>query len=109
MTAPLPGRPVRGSTTGRPIMALLDLLGRRWTLRILWELRDDESLTFRALQQRCDGVSSSVLATRLRELGEADLVGTAEGYSLTEQGRSLFGTLVQLDAWAADWRPRQPS
>ncbi|WP_225439946.1 winged helix-turn-helix transcriptional regulator [Amycolatopsis eburnea] len=109
MTTPLPGRPVRGSTTGRPIMALLDLLGRRWTLRILWELRDDEPLTFRVLQQRCDGVSSSVLATRLRELGEADLVGHAEGYTLTEQGRSLFGTLVRLDAWAADWRPRQPS
>lgn len=108
MTTPLPGHPVRGSTTGRPIMALLDLLGRRWTLRILWELRDS-ALTFRSLQQRCDGVSSSVLATRLRELGEADLVGNAEGYSLTEQGRSLFGTLVQLDAWAADWRPRQPS
>ncbi|WP_410668353.1 winged helix-turn-helix transcriptional regulator [Amycolatopsis sp. cmx-4-68] len=108
MTTPLPGHPVRGSTTGRPIMALLDLLGRRWTLRILWELRDS-ALTFRALQQRCDGVSSSVLATRLRELGEADLVGNAEGYSLTGQGRSLFGTLVQLDAWAADWRPRQPS
>ncbi|MEV6832511.1 helix-turn-helix domain-containing protein [Amycolatopsis sp. NPDC051102] len=109
MTTPLPGHPVGGSTTGRPIMALLDLLGRRWTLRILWELRDDVTLTFRALQQRCDGVSSSVLATRLRELGEADLVGHAEGYSLTGQGRSLFGTLVQLDAWAADWRPRQPS
>ena len=109
MTTPLPGHPVRGSTTGRPIMALLDLLGRRWTLRILWELRDDVTLTFRALQQRCDGVSSSVLATRLRELGEADLVGHTEGYSLTDQGRSLFGKLVQLDAWAAGWRPRQPS
>ena len=31
---------VRGSRTGRPVMALLDLLGRRWTLRIVWELRD---------------------------------------------------------------------
>ena len=27
-------RSVRGSRTGRPIMALLDLLGRRWSLRI---------------------------------------------------------------------------
>lgn len=108
MTTPLPGHPVRGSATGRPVMALLDLLGRRWTLRVLWELRE-ATLTFRALQQRCDGVSSSVLATRLRELGEADLVGHAEGYSLTEQGRSLLGTLLQLDAWANDWRPRQPS
>ena len=33
-------RTVRGSRSGRPIMALLDLLGRRWTLRILWELRE---------------------------------------------------------------------
>lgn len=109
MTTPLPGHPVRGSATGRPVMALLDLLGRRWTLRILWELRD-AALTFRALQQRCDGVSSSVLATRLRELAEADLADhSGDGYALTEQGRSLFGTLVQLDAWAARWRPRQPS
>ena len=35
MTSPKPGRRVRGSSTGRPIMALLDLLGRRMTLRIL--------------------------------------------------------------------------
>ena len=33
-------RSVRGSRTGRPIMALLDLLGRRWSLRIIWELRE---------------------------------------------------------------------
>ncbi|MGW2402861.1 winged helix-turn-helix transcriptional regulator [Kitasatospora sp. NPDC001664] len=104
---PLPGRPVRGSQTGRPIMALLDLLGRRWVLRVLWELRDDSTPTFRQLQQRCDGISSSVLAVRLRELGQADLVEHAgEGYLLTGQGRSLLERLAQLDAWAADWRPR---
>ena len=27
---PKPGRPVRGSRSGVPVMALLDLLGRRW-------------------------------------------------------------------------------
>ncbi|WP_431971764.1 winged helix-turn-helix transcriptional regulator [Nocardia sp. bgisy134] len=104
---PLPGRKVRGSRTGRPIMALLDLLGRRWALRVLWELRDDSTPTFRQLQQRCDGVSSSVLADRLRELGQADLVEHAgEGYLLTGQGRTLLECLAQLDAWAADWRPK---
>ena len=36
MTTSLPRRRVPGSTTGRPIMALLDLLGRRMALRILW-------------------------------------------------------------------------
>lgn len=107
MTTPLPGRRVRGSDTGRPIMALLDLLGRRWTLRVLWELRDDPRPTFRQLQERCEQVSSSVLSARLRELGEADLVEHAgEGYLLTAQGRTLLAALAKLDAWAADWRPR---
>ncbi|HUI71032.1 MAG TPA: hypothetical protein VL354_10975 [Spirochaetia bacterium] len=45
---PKPGRPVRGSTTGAPIMAL-DLLGRRWAMGILWNLAGGPS-TFRALQ-----------------------------------------------------------
>ena len=88
-------------------MALLDLLGRRWAMRILWELRDDSPPTFRELQQRCDGISSSVLADRLRELGQADLVeNTGEGYLLTEQGRTLRESLLHLDAWASNWKPR---
>jgi len=88
-------------------MALLDLLGRRWALRVLWELRDDSTQTFRQLQQRCDGVSSSVLADRLRELGQADLIEHAgKGYLLTGQGRTLVEHLAQLDMWAAGWRPK---
>lgn len=102
---PLPGRPVRGSSTGRPIMALLDLLGRRWALRVVWELREGTTApTFRDLQRRCGGVSSSVLADRLRELGEADLVvHDAEGYTLTDQGRALLTCLEPLSDWAETW------
>lgn len=102
--APLPGRPVRGSRSGRPIMALLDLLGRRWTLRILWELREAEPRTFRDLQSHSGDVSSSVLATRLRELTDAGLVTNAgSGYLLTERGASLREQLLPLDSWAATW------
>ena len=59
-------------------MALLDLLGRRWALRILWELRD-EPLTSRALRTACDEASPTVLQTRLDELREAGFVGLGEG------------------------------
>ena len=102
---PLPGRPARGSRSGRPIMALLDLLGRRWTLRVIWELRNTTTpQTFRELQSRCGDISSSVLATRLRDLGEADLVThVGEGYRLTDQGESLLDHLLPLDAWATSW------
>jgi len=54
-------------------MALLDLLGRRWALRVMWELRSGP-LTFRELRERCDGMSPSVLNDRLLELREADIV-----------------------------------
>ncbi len=107
---PLPGRPARGSHSGRPIMALLDLLGRRWTLRVIWELRDAEPQTFRDLQLHSGDVSSSVLATRLRELAEAGLVTHAgSGYVLTDHGVSLLEQLLPLDAWAATWAADFPA
>jgi DNA-binding HxlR family transcriptional regulator len=103
MTPPLPGRPVRGSTTGRPIMALLDLLGRRWALRVIWELREGP-LQFRALQERCADMSSSVLNQRLRELRAAGIVELGDaGYRLTDQGRGLREAFAPLDAWAKRW------
>ena len=105
---PRPGRRVRGSRTGRPVMALLDLLGRRWALRILWELRD-EPLTFRALRERCDALSPSVLNQRLRELREAGVVEASvrAGYRLTDEGRRLGEALAPLHAWAERWGRRQ--
>jgi DNA-binding HxlR family transcriptional regulator len=99
-----PGRPARGTRSGRPIMVLLDLLGRRWTLRILWELRD-EVLAFRALQERCGGIAPSVLNTRLAELREAGLVALQEGggYELTRIGRDLLRALAPLEEWSQSW------
>ena len=103
---PKPGRPLRGSTTGQPIMALLDLLGRRWTLRIIWELRDD-ALVFRELQQRCAGMSASVLNVRLRELRDAGIVDAGDGgYALTDEGRLLLLAYEPLRDWAARWAKR---
>ncbi len=107
MNTPKPGRPVRGSDTGRPIMALLDLLGRRWALRVIWELRE-EALTFRELQTRCSGMSSSVLNQRLSDLRVAGIVETGtDGYRLSEEGRGLLELYPPLQAWAERWARRQ--
>ncbi|WP_433527039.1 winged helix-turn-helix transcriptional regulator [Nocardia pseudovaccinii] len=107
MDVPRPGHPVRGSTTGRPLMAALDLLGRRWTLRIVWELRDGP-VRARALLARCQGLSSSVLYQRLGELAGAGLItATDDGYALTPLGAGLRGALGPLDAWATEWAESQ--
>jgi len=95
---------VRGSRSGRPIMALLDLLGRRWTLRIVWELRD-APLTSRALRTACDDASPTIVQARLSELREAGLVELeqGDGYRLTALGRELEQTFLPLRRFAERW------
>lgn len=85
-------------------MALLDLLGRRGTLRLLWELRDGHPQSFRLLRASADAMSPSVLNTRLKELREARLVELADnGYTLTQEGRALVKLLKPLNRWAEMW------
>jgi DNA-binding HxlR family transcriptional regulator len=86
------------------MLALLDLLGRRWALRILWELRT-EPLSFQGLQQRCDSMSTSVLSQRLTELRAAQLVekDVSGSYRLTEPGTLLLERLDGIDDWTQQW------
>jgi DNA-binding HxlR family transcriptional regulator len=87
-------------------MALLDLLGRRWALRVIWELRG-EPLSFRETQVRCGAISSSVLNDRLAELRAAGIVETGDdGYRLTGEGRELLAVYAPLEAWAERWAER---
>lgn len=92
---------VRGSRTGRPVMVLLDLLGRRMALRILWELsRTDSPLTFRALQSAAD-TNPALLNSRLKELRAVGLVLRNDcGYTLSKQGQSLVLLLLPVARWA---------
>jgi DNA-binding HxlR family transcriptional regulator len=84
----------------RPVHDAFELLGRRWAMRVVWELRRD-ALGFSALRERC-GVSSSVLATRLEELADAKVVHIdASGrYVLTVSGRELARLLFEINRWA---------
>jgi len=88
-------------------MALFELLGRRWTLRVLWELRE-QALSFRELQARCESMSSSVLNQRLHELRQAGVVTLqgGGGYRLSAEGRELLQALSPLQDWANRWSAR---
>jgi DNA-binding HxlR family transcriptional regulator len=87
------------------MMAALDLLGQRWTLRVIWELQQDQPLGFRDLRRRTDEMSSSVLADRLRRLTDAGIVTAGEDrrYRLTALGGALGPALEPLRAWAEGW------
>ncbi|MER6125986.1 helix-turn-helix domain-containing protein [Streptomyces sp. NPDC001795] len=91
-------------------MAALDLLGRRWTLRVIWELhRHGAPIGFRELQRRCDDMSSSVLSARLKDLRTAGLATpTSESaWHLTALGDDLVMALRPLLDWSQTWAERQ--
>ena len=85
-------------------MVLLDLLGRRMALRVLWELSIAKGpLTFRALQGAAQ-TNPSVLNSRLKELRDAQIVEHGgNGYQLSAIGKSLLVLLLPMHGWADEW------
>ena len=103
MSIPKPLKPVRGSKSGAPIMALFDLMGRRWAMGIVWQLNEGP-LSFVEIQKRCESISPTILSARIKDLIEAKLIEkTVEGYRLTTLGMDLFGILEPFKGWAAKW------
>ena len=103
---PTPGNPVRGSKSGKPIMALFDLLGRSWALGVIWQLANGP-LTFRQIQDKCEQMSPTILNRRIKELVASGFVEKGDqGYQLTDSGSELFGLLKPLGAWSQDWADR---
>lgn len=82
----------------------LELLNRRWVMRIIWELRD-APLTFRALQASCSEISPSVLNQRIKELRQAGVVEHIEatGYGLTVSGHELLTAFKPIMHWSFKW------
>lgn len=104
MRIPMPGQPVRGSKSGAPIMALFDLLGRRWAMGIVWTLAEAGPCTFGELQRLCESISPGVLNARLKELRAAQLIGHGdEGYAVAKRGRELYRHLEPMGRWSKRW------
>lgn len=92
----------------QPIMDALELLGRRWALRVLWELRVGP-LGFRQLQSAC-GISPDTLSARLKDLSAAGLVsndGQGRTWRVTDRALALSPHLIGLARWAADRRDEE--
>ncbi|HUX14007.1 MAG TPA: helix-turn-helix domain-containing protein [Spirochaetia bacterium] len=103
MSIPMPGKPVRGSKTGVPIMALFDLLGRTWALGVMWQMQNGPH-TFRELQERCESISPSILNSRIKDLRKAEIAErTLNGYELTVRGKKLIKLIHPFGDWSREW------
>ncbi|HET9120009.1 MAG TPA: helix-turn-helix domain-containing protein [Solirubrobacterales bacterium] len=84
----------------RALDGVLDLLGRRWAMRLVWELRRN-ALSFSELREHT-GISPSVLSARLGELAAAGILerDALRRYRLSGHGRELARILYELNRWA---------
>jgi DNA-binding HxlR family transcriptional regulator len=93
--------------------AAQETLGRKWHLRIVYQLLDSSPLGFSALQDEIAGVSSKMLSESLGHL-EADGLVDREivnekpvrvEYSLTERGRALQPVVTAALTWGDEYGP----
>ena len=93
----------------------VELVGRRWTGAIIRSLLSGKR-RFNEIAVQVPGVSDRLLAERLRELEEVGIVRrdvecgppVRVGYTLTEAGTELDGTVRALATWAERWMPASP-
>lgn len=92
------------SSNRRPIVQLIDILGKKWVLRILWELKASPC-TFRELQSRCGDLSPTIINTRIKDLCEVQLVYKLpeSGYTLSQYGSELIELFYPLNDFANRW------
>ena len=103
--------PIRKSRSGCPVCVSLEQFGDRWSLLIIRDMMVRGYRTFGEFLNAGEGISTNVLADRLRKLGSAGIVSTepdpndarSTHYRLTEKGIALAPMMLELLLWAARW------
>ncbi len=92
-----------------PLARALDVVGDRWTLVIIQELMK-RSCRYGELIRRLPGISTTVLADRLRKLEATGVVerqlgaaGAGVSYAITERGLGLTDALEALRRWGVEF------
>lgn len=98
-----------------PVAQALDVVGERWTLLVIRELLAGNH-RFGGILNGVPLMSRSLLAQRLRSLGDAGLVerrerpaGNGHEYHLTAAGRELRPIVTGLGTWGQRWVRHKPA
>jgi DNA-binding HxlR family transcriptional regulator len=100
--------------SGCPINLTLEVVGDKWSLLVIRDMMFGNRRHFRELLTRSEeGISSNILADRLKTLKEQGIITWANDpshkqkgiYSLTEQGIELLPILAQMSGWGFKYLP----
>jgi DNA-binding HxlR family transcriptional regulator len=96
-----------------PINLSLEVIGDTWSLLVIRDLMFGNARHFRELLRSEEGISSGILADRLKRLTANGLISASDDpthkqktlYSLTEMGIALVPVVVQLGVWGRTYLP----
>jgi DNA-binding HxlR family transcriptional regulator len=100
--------------SGCPINLTLEVVGDKWSLLVIRDMMFGNRRHFRELLTKSEeGISSNILADRLRTLLDQGIITWADDpshkqkgiYSLTEQGIELLPILAQMSGWGFKYLP----
>src|SRR6201991_4115200 len=100
--------------SGCPINLTLEVVGDKWSLLVIRDMMFGNRRHFRELLTKSDeGISSNILADRLKTLLDQGIITWADDpshkqkgiYSLTEQGIELLPILAQMSGWGFKYLP----
>jgi DNA-binding HxlR family transcriptional regulator len=95
-----------------PVARTLNVVGDRWTILLLRDLSRSRR-RYTALLQSLNGISTNLLADRLKRLEKSGMVEPVlyndhpprAEYRLTAKGRAFVPVLVALKAYGEEWEP----
>jgi DNA-binding HxlR family transcriptional regulator len=100
--------------SGCPINLTLEVVGDKWSLLVIRDMMFGNRRHFRELLTKSEeGISSNILADRLKTLLDQGVITWADDpshkqkgiYSLTEQGIELLPILAQMSGWGFKYLP----
>src|SRR6195256_3499762 len=100
--------------SGCPTNLTLEAVGDKWSLLVIRDMMFGNRRHFRELLTKSEeGISSNILADRLRTLLDRGVITWADDpshkqkgiYSLTEQGIELLPILAQMSGWGVKYLP----
>ena len=99
--------------SGCPINLSLEVLGDRWSLLVIRDVMFGGKRHFRGFLRSEEGISSNILADRLRKLVEEGMLAKSPDpthqqkaiYSLTEKSIALVPVFAQLGSWGSRHLP----
>jgi len=92
-----------------PIQQTLELIGGKWKIQILYNIKQSDVIRFNELKRAIPLVSQKVLTSQLRELEASGFVSRKVypevppkvEYTLTRKGQSLYPVLDSISDWAS--------